>query len=292
MPKPTFHHIALTARSEIQDKEVTLQQIVQAVESTGADLCIDPVHCDVPALKKCKRFEELKNFDLIIILGGDGTTLRAVRDLKDFSTPLLTVNRGTVGFLAEVDTNEIETLMPELLKGNGTIEERQMLTCHVLRDGNDIIQGHVLNEVVISQGAIARLIELKTSIGGQPLAIFRADGLIIATPTGSTAYSLAAGGPIVHPRSHETILTPINAHAFNQKPLVIPSDEEIDVEILPRESKFEHIEVSLTLDGQTHHPLKRGDHVIVTEHPERIRFLKRKRDTFYETLRGKLGWGE
>jgi NAD+ kinase len=288
----TFRSIALTARSDFEHKEETLERIVRIVEGLGIDVCIDPDRCAVPILKRCKHFKELKGFDLIIVVGGDGTILRTVRDLKDFSIPLLTINRGTVGFLTESGTDDLETIIPTLLRAETAVEERQMLSCSVKRGDKEIIQGHVLNEIVMSQGAIARIIQLETTINDQHLATFRSDGVIIATPTGSTAYNLSAGGPIVHPRSRETIITPINAHAITQKPLVVPADEVITVTVLPRESKFEHVEVSLTLDGQTHHKLQRGDRVTVTEHPERVRFLRQQKDTFYKTLRGKLGWGE
>jgi NAD+ kinase len=155
-----------------------------------------------------------------------------------------------------------------------------------------MMKGHALNEVVISQGAIARVIELKTAVNGTPLTTFRADGIIIATPTGSTAYNLAAGGPILHPTCRETVITPINAHGLGRRPLVVPSVTEIAVEVLHRGKKFGDVKVSLTLDGQSHHELQSEDRIIITEHPNTVRFLRRKKDTFYEALRTKLRWGE
>lgn len=291
-PHPPFRRIAITARSELEGKEDTLQEIVALVRKSGAEPLLDPERCaEASRAERTACFRELKDVDLVIVLGGDGTTLRTVRELRDLRTPLLTVNRGTVGFLAECDTAEIETALPPLLRGEGVLDERTLLSCRVMRGATEIVRGIALNEVVVSQGAIARLIELKTSVGGEPLAVFRSDGLILATPTGSTAYSLSAGGPIVNPRMAAIILTPINAHAFTQKPLVIQASEEVTVEILPRESKFEDAQVSLTLDGQVHFPLERGDRVIVTEHPERVRFLRRERNPFFRTLREKMGWG-
>lgn len=291
MPQPAFKRIGITARSEIADKEEVLQKLVQVIESAGAEVFLDKEHCSVPSLAHFKTFREFANLDLIVILGGDGTTLRTVRELKDTRIPLLTVNRGTVGFLASLDTSEIESVLPLLLQGQGSIEERQLLRCSVSREEKEFLEGVALNEVVVSQGAIARIIELKVYVGNEPLTVFRADGLIIATPTGSTAYSLSAGGPIVHPQIAAIILTPINAHTLSQKPLVIPATESIAIDVLPRESKFQKIEVSLTFDGQIHHPLQGGDRVTVTEFPNRIRLLRRKRDIFYETLRDKLKWG-
>ena len=292
MSTTPFKHIALTSRNHFENKEAILGEIVKIAEAAGAKVCIDPEHCDIPILKKCKHFEGLKDIDLVLVVGGDGTIFRTVKAVEDFSIPLLTVNKGTLGFLTECTTEECPDVLPALIKGEGHIEERQMLTCSVLRDGKEVISGHALNEVVISQGAIARLIQLRTSINGTLLTTFRADGIIIATPTGSTAYNLSAGGPILHPRSCDTIITPINAHTLSKKPLAVPSDSEIDVEVIHRKSSHEDVNVSLTLDGQSHHQLKREDHIVIKQHPEKIRFLKRKEDTFYETLREKLGWGE
>jgi len=277
---------------DIEDKEKIVTDVINAISNTEANVLLDPERCNIPSLSNHKQFKSLEELDLIIVIGGDGSILRTIQEMTNFDTPLLTINRGTVGFLAECDIDEIDKIVPNLISDYGIIEERRMLSCKVVRDKKEILNGHVLNEVVISQGAIARLIELKTSINNNPLTTFRADGLIIATPTGSTAYNLAAGGPIVHPQAGETILTPINAHAFSQKPLAIPSDEVIDIEILPRETKFEHIEVSLTFDGQVHNSLLRGDLVHIEKYPEKVKFLRKDGDSFYETLREKLGWGE
>ncbi len=287
-----FSRIALTARSDFENKDEILGDIATILGKSGAKIFVDEKRCDVPSLKKFERYQKLSGFDLIVVVGGDGTILRTVKEMEEFSTPLLTINRGTVGFLTELDTEECADLLPKLLRGEGHLDERQMLTCTVLRNGKEVITGYALNEVVISQGAIARLIKLKITIDGMPLTTFRADGIIISTPTGSTAYNLAAGGPILHPSSIDTIITPINAHTLTQKSLAVPAASKIDVEILSRELKFEDIRTSLTIDGQTHYELERSDHVRATQHPEKIRFLRRKNDTFYETLREKLGWGE
>jgi NAD+ kinase len=288
----SYHSIALTARVDFEEKENVLKRIVSIVEMSGARVCIDKKTCAVPSLQSCETFSELKDFDLIIVVGGDGTILRTVREMQDFSPPLLTINRGTMGFLTECSFEECETMLPKFLKGAGHIEERQMLQCYVNREEKQIITGHALNDIVVSQSAIARLIKLKTEINGVPLATFRADGVIIATPTGSTAYNLAAGGPILHPASCDTIITPINAHGFTQKPLAVPSSSLISVEVDHRDSSYENIRIGLTLDGQAHHEIKKGDRVIVTAHNKTVKFLKGRKDAFYETLRTKLGWGE
>ena len=284
--------IALTARSEFEGKDEILKEIAAIAEKAKVTVAVDRARCDIPALKNYEKYDELRGFDLIIVVGGDGTILRTVKEMKEFATPLLTVNTGTIGFLSELPADEGLREFPKFLAGGAQSDDREMLSCRVLRKGKEIITGHALNEIVVSQGAIARLIQLKTTINNVPFTTFRADGIIISTPTGSTAYNLAAGGPILHPSSAEIIITPINPHTLTQKPLGIPSHSHVTVEVLRRESSHEDVRISLTIDGQTHHEIARGDHVEITTHPEKIRFLRKEKDSFYETLRDKLGWGE
>jgi NAD+ kinase len=212
--------------------------------------------------------------------------------MDTYDVPILSVNRGTLGFLAETALDEAETIIPKLLGGKGKIEKRSLLAVRAQRGKRILYSGYVLNEAVISQGAIARLIDLKTMVQGEHLTTFHADGVILATPTGSTAYSLAAGGPIVHPRLPCTIVTPINPHSFTQKPIVLPHDQSVHIEVMTKDNKFSDVRVSLTLDGQTYVTLKRGDVVSAALDGTTVKFLRRKEDTFYETLRNKLKWGE
>jgi NAD+ kinase len=160
-----------------------------------------------------------------------------------------------------------------------------------LRGDEQIFCGSALNEAVIAQGTIARLVRLVTTINGEELTSFRADGLIISTPTGSTAYSLAAGGPIVYPTLKATILTPINPYSFSQKPIVIPGESMVEVHVRTKENRFHDTEVILTLDGQTYIPLKQNDRVQVHMGSKTLKFLRRSQDTFFSTLRAKLQWG-
>ncbi|MEK7137059.1 MAG: NAD(+)/NADH kinase, partial [Patescibacteria group bacterium] len=164
MPTYPFHRIAVTARAGFPEKERILGDLVQVLKKEGAEVFLDPTFCSVDGLKQEKGFEELKDFDLKKELGGDGTTLRAVRNLKDFRIPLLTVNRGNVGFLAECDIAEMSNVLPSLLRGEGIIEERLLLSCTIRRNEEEQSFGIALNEVVVSQSAIARLIELPTKV--------------------------------------------------------------------------------------------------------------------------------
>jgi NAD+ kinase len=206
--------------------------------------------------------------------------------------PILSVNKGAVGFLAEIAMDEADTLLPSLIRGEGVIEERSVLYVHVEREGKEIFSCFALNEAVISQGTISRLLDLRTSVGGEILSTFHADGLIIATPTGSTAYSLAAGGPVVHPRLAAVILTPINPHSLSQRPIVIPGKADIETEVSKCNDSFLESTVGLTLDGQVYHELQRFDRVVSRIHSETVKFIRRKEDTFFHTLRTKLKWGE
>lgn len=230
--------------------------------------------------------------DLLVVIGGDGTILRSVRELEDLDVPLLTINRGDLGFLTELKLTELEKELPGLLNGKGIIDERALITVKIQRGKKTISQHDVLNEAVIAQGSIARLVQLQATVDGEFLTKFRSDGLIIATPTGSTAYSLAAGGPIVHPSLPAIILTPINSHSFSHKPVVLPPTSTVDVTVLSRPSKYSDLDVILTLDGQTSLQLIVGDTISASLSKRTISFLRRKSDTFLATLRDKLKWGD
>lgn len=202
MPTTPYHRIALTTRKDLEKKDEVLAEVSKVLESAGASVTLHP--------------ENLEGFDLIVVVGGDGTIIACIRELQDLSTPILSIDRGTLGFLTEVHFSAIEEALPSLIKGEGIIDERQLLTIAIEEGSNHNHVGRVLNEAVVSQKGISRLIEIRTTIDGNNLATFRADGLILATPTGSTAYSLAAGGTIVHPKltTAATILTPINPHSL------------------------------------------------------------------------------
>ena len=285
MPKPAFPRIGITTRHDMEGKEKILARILEVAKNCG---------CEMTELQDVRNPDTLKNIDLLITLGGDGTVIATVRELPGLVIPLLCINQGTLGFLTEMESSEIETALPTLLMKGGILDERQLLQIS-LQEGNSWKPvGRVLNEAVVGQGGFSRLLALHTLINGEELATFRADGLILATPTGSTAYNLAAGGTIVHPRltTAATILTPINPHSFRQKPLVVPGAERITVEVLTEDNAYRSIDPVLTLDGQITIPLKRGQRVSVIAHEERVKFLRRKADTFYQKLREKLGWGE
>lgn len=288
-----YPRIGVTVKSDLDAKDEVVAAVLTILCEQGAEVFMDPKRTsDLSCAKKYGLLSENTSIDLLVVIGGDGTILRAIREMRDFHVPILSVNRGAVGFLAEIGFAEAKELLPKLLKGQGVMEERSLLCIKATRGKKQIFEGKVLNEAVIAQGAIARLLELRATVDGEELTMFHADGLIIATPTGSTAYNLAAGGPIVHPRLSAMILTPLNAHSFSQKPIVLPGAQTVEVEVFKKANKFLDTEVSLTLDGQVYHALQGRDLVRAHINSETVKFLRRKQDTFYGTLRTKLKWGE
>jgi len=292
-PMLTYPRVGLTVKSDLDSKDTAVRTIVKILKGCGAHVCADHSRVsDIPGSKGMETFTCMDDIDLLIVMGGDGTILRAVRELENFSVPILCINRGGVGFLSELDMHEAAEFLPRFLKGHGVIEERSVLRVRATRGKKKLYEGFVLNEAVISQGSIARLMDLRTTVNGEELTTFRADGLILSTPTGSTAYTLAAGGPIVHPAMSAIILTPINPHTFSQKPIVIPGGHTVDVDVLAKPNKFSDVEVSLTLDGQTYVALQRDDTIEAHINKHTVKFLRRDKETFYGTLRKKLKWGE
>lgn len=291
--KQRFQRVGITARSDMQRRDEVIPHIVRILQSCGADVLVERPRCDIQALAHLPSFQSISDIDLLVVVGGDGTILRAVREYAPVTVPILSINRGTVGFLAELSLHECEKALPAFLEGTSSRDERRtMLDVHAMRGETTLFRGHVLNEATISQGALARIIDLQTTVDGQPLTTLHADGVILATPTGSTAYSLAAGGPIVHPDLPAMILTPINAYSFSQKPLVIPAKQRVQITIATKQSKFDDVQVSLTLDGQSYVPLGRGDVVEITGSAHCLHFLRRTEESFYGTLREKLRWGD
>ncbi len=285
-----YRNIGLTVKPSLDGCERIVGSVISILQKNGASVSIDATHMEnidcakgLPAIGK--------DMDLLAVIGGDGTILRASRQFSEYDVPILGINRGVVGFLAEINADEMETLLPALLNGSGVIEERGTLDVRVLRGGSEIFRESALNDAAISQGTISRLIELSASVRGEPLSVYHADGLIIATPTGSTAYSLAAGGPVVHPSISAVVVTPINPQSLSQRPIVLSGSEKIDVRVVERNHGRREPQVGLTVDGQVYQELKGDDVVSVTLDAKKVRFLRRKEDTFFHTLRTKLKWG-
>lgn len=225
--------------------------------------------------------------EIILVLGGDGTLLSLVRLMGNRKVPILGVNLGGLGFLTEITLKELYQVLEGALKGELASDWRMLLNVRVHRKGKLIATYSVLNDAVINKGAVARIIDLETSIDGHYLTTFRADGLILSTPTGSTAYSLSAGGPIVYPSLHSLIITPICAHTLTNRPLVLPEGMNVRVKL-----KSKGGDVLLTLDGQVGFALEDEDVVEIEKARNRICLIRTPTRDYFDILRTKLKWGE
>lgn len=239
------------------------------------------------ALQSCHIRQMGGATDLVIVIGGDGCLLGAGRALSKSPTPVLGVNRGRLGFLTDVSPGRLEAQLDRVLTGHYTIEERFLLDCFVTRDGEPLGNGDALNDVVLHPSHAVQMIEFDLFIEGHFVYTQRSDGLIVATPTGSTAYALSAGGPIMHPQLDAIALVPMFPHELSSRPLVVPSHSEIKVVIKP----CRHREaVQLSCDGQAGIELAEGDVIRVTKKPQKLKMLHPLEHNFYEACRSKLGW--
>jgi NAD+ kinase len=225
--------------------------------------------------------------DIILVFGGDGTFLGVARIACGHGTPILGVNLGGLGFLTEITVNEIYPMMERILSGEYEVEDRQMLRTTVSRGSGKSKKYEVLNDVVINKEAVARIIDLEIYIEGSHVTTYKADGIILSTPTGSTAYSLSAGGPIVHPALPVTIITPICPHTLTNRPLVVSNEMKVELRITTQEP-----DTYLTLDGQIGLRLKTGDIIEVIKSDTIVKLIKSPFRDYFTILKTKLMWGE
>lgn len=225
--------------------------------------------------------------DVVIVFGGDGTMLSVARLVCSKEVPIIGVNVGGLGFITEVQKSEMYEVMEQIFAGKWEIENRLMLNAQVHRQGEKVAEYTLLNDVVINKGALARIIDLETSINGAYVTNFMADGLIVSTPTGSTAYCLSAGGPILYPSLESIVLIPICPHTLTNRPIVLPDNVLIEITLKS------HAEgVYLTLDGQEGFPLNQGDAVVIEKSLCKTRLVIPHERDFFQILRTKLKWGE
>jgi NAD+ kinase len=225
--------------------------------------------------------------ELVIVLGGDGTLIHAARMLKGRPVPILGVNLGSLGFMTEVPVVDAFDVIDQALAGKATIDSRMKLSCRVFRDGVLVLEDEVLNDVVINKGVLARIANHEMWLDGAYVATYQADGMIFATPSGSTAYSLSAGGPIVHPAVDCVVVTPICPHSLTQRPVIVPGDQLMRVQLASDVS-----DVYLTADGQSGLELKMNDRIEVQKAPHRVLLVRYDRLDYFSILRQKLRWGE
>jgi NAD+ kinase len=263
------------------------EDIVPWLQSRGAEVFLDQASADQCPGNACfAPLEELVGrVEIVCVFGGDGTLLYAARLLGAKGVPMLGINLGSLGFLTEVKLDEMHAAFEGLLSGEYRLEERVLLNVEVVRNGDVIAQYLALNDAVINRGALARIIDLEVSVNSQSVLFTRADGLIISTPTGSTAYSLAAGGPILYPTLDAFIIAPICPHALANRPVVIPDRSAVGV-CLHRGT-----DVMLTVDGQVGMPLQQQDYLSVHRAQSTLKLALPFGSTFFKLLREKLRWG-
>jgi len=286
---PNISRVGIVAKSHLRAATPHLVEIGAWLRGRGIDAIFESATAALmPSVDGCRVAEKLElvdTVDMVVVLGGDGTLLAAARSLAR-GVPILGVNLGNLGFLTEVGRGELYPALVKVLEGRFAIEERSLFDVELRRHGGPSSLFQVLNDAVITKSALARIIELTLRVDGHLIARFRADGLIVSTPTGSTAYNLSAGGPVLNPLLPVAVLTPICPHALSLRPIVVPDAGPIEVTL---ETRAE--EVYLTLDGQEGTPLGYRDTVRVTRSAVRVQLAKVSERSFYDSLRGKLRWG-
>jgi len=288
-PSAAFHTIGIISRPRRSNLEVVVPPLLHWFAARGIRTLYDKetagaLHDSTNGLE---REEVAEQSQLLLVLGGDGTLLAAARVAAPLGIPILPINMGSLGFLTSFKLEEMYPSLEQVLAGRFSCSERVMLDVELHRDAEIIERQSVVNEAVINKGALARMIDLQLTIDADFVCRYRADGLIVATPTGSTAYSLSAGGPIVHPAVESWIITPICPHTLSDRPVVVRDSSLIEVHLSgDTESVF------LTLDGQTGIPMQAADVVRMRRAAERLRLIQPAQKSYFEILRNKLKWGE
>jgi NAD+ kinase len=289
-----IRRVGLVAKHKLDAAAGVLAELAGWLEARG----VSPVfETDTAALaglppgRPTSAAEDLpRASDLIVVLGGDGTLIGTAGRIAQagVSVSILGVNFGSLGFLTEITLPELYPSLESVLDGEAEIDERMMLQARTMRDGTVVADRAVVNDAVITKGALSRIIDLSVSVGDELVMQVRADGLIIATPTGSSAYNLAAGGPIVHPSVDAMLLTPIAPHMLTNRPVVLPASSRLCVAPLMDGKE----EVFVTFDGQSGHALQAGDTIEITRSSRTLRLVRASERTYFDVLRQKLKWGE
>jgi len=276
--------ICKLSRKEPRD---ILQRLLPWLHQKGCDVFVDSETASLMGIKGYERAEIPSLVEAVLVLGGDGTMLSVNRLVAGKGIPVLGINLGSLGFLTEVSRENIYLAIEKMLSGGCAVEERLMLKAKIVRGSETIADYLVLNDVVITKGALARIIDLETFIDETYVTTFKADGLIISTPTGSTAYSLSAGGPILYPTLESIVLTPICSHTLTNRPIVLPDQVSIEIRL-----KSISEDVFLTLDGQTGCSLKPDDVIEICKAEHKAKLLVHGDRGYFDVLRTKLKWGE
>ena len=282
-----FRHAALVGKYQAQGIRSVLEEIAAFLVRQGLEVSLEQQTAQSTGITEhgSSTADQLgRECDLAVVVGGDGTMLGIARQLARHGTPLVGINQGRLGFITDVPADHYAQALAPMIAGDYEEERRSMLTGIVERDGERIFEGFALNDVVVSRGAASSMIELKVEIGSEFVANFRADGLILGSPTGSTAYALSAGGPILHPGIAGWALVPIAPHELSNRPIVLPDTADICIEVVAAR------DASVSFDMQQLASLLHGDRIVVRRSRDQVRFLHPRGWSYYATLRRKLHW--
>ena len=282
-----FRHAALVGKYQAQGIRAELEDIAHFLVRQGLEVSLErdtALNTGIGGYGELTPDQLGRECDLAVVVGGDGTMLGIARQLAKFDTPLVGINQGRLGFITDITIGHFAEALAPIIAGDYEEERRTMLGGGVWRDGTSIFEGYAMNDVVVSRGAAASMVELKVDIGDEFVANFRSDGLIIGSPTGSTAYALSAGGPILHPGIAGWVLVPIAPHDLSNRPIVLPDTGEITIEIVAAR------DASVSFDMQSLASLLHGDRIQVRRSANQVRFLHPRGWSYYATLRRKLHW--
>ena len=285
----SFQCVGLVGHSQHEDAAPVLNELVRLLQSRGAEILLEQRLAEllpVAGLSACALEDIGEKADLVIVVGGDGSLLGAARTLARSDVAVLGVNRGRLGFLTDINPDDVHAQVGAVLDGEFTHEKRFLLDAKVMRDGAVVGRADALNDVVVNSGTSAQMIELELYIDDTFVYRQRADGLIVSTPTGSTAYSLSGGGPIMHPALDAVVLVPMFPHALSSRPIVVDGNSEIRIDVLSRN----RIHPPVTCDGQVNMTARPGDSVVIRKKPEKLTLLHPVGHSFYASCRDKLRW--
>jgi NAD+ kinase len=287
--KSRFRHVALVGKYQVAGSRSTLDDIVQFLHRQGCEVALEEETASNTGLSDCPSLSVAQigaQCDLGLVVGGDGTMLGIGRRLAPHGVPLIGINQGRLGFITDIPLEGYQTVLGPMLQGHYEEERRSLMQASVMRDGRCVFSATAMNDVVVNRGATAGMVELRVEVDGRFVANQRADGLIMATPTGSTAYALSAGGPLLHPAIGGWVLVPIAPHTLSNRPIVLPDDGEVAIELVSGR------DASANFDMQSLANLLQGDRIVVKRSAHEVRFLHPQRWSYFDTLRRKMHWNE
>ena len=287
--KSQFHHVALIGKYQALGSRSVLEDIAQFLGAQGCEVTLEE---DTASNTGINQYPTLNaagigaHCDLALVVGGDGTMLGIGRQLAQFSVPVVGINQGRLGFITDIGFESYQSTLMPMLRGEFEEDRRWMMQAKVIRDNHCVFSATAMNDVVVNRGATSGMVELRVEVDGRFVANQRADGLIIASPTGSTAYALSAGGPLLHPSIGGWVLVPIAPHTLSNRPIVLSDTGEIAIELVAGR------DASASFDMQSLASLLHGDRIIVRRSEFQVRFLHPKGWSYFDTLRKKLHWNE